>query len=462
MASPMHYDVLIIGSGQAGGPLGTAFAQAGRSVALVERAHVGGTCINEGCTPTKTLVASGRVAYLARRAADYGVRAGPVTIDLPAVRQRKREIVESFREGSERRIVDGGVQLISGEARFTGPRSVEVHLNDGHTALLDADLVFINTGGRPTRPPLDGLDDVPWLDSTSVMELDVVPEHLIVLGGGYIGLEFGQLYRRLGSKVTVVQRGNRLLAREDDDVCLAVARIMEQDGLDVIYEADAQSVGAAHGGIRLRISVAGGQRVVDGSHLLVAVGRSPNTEALNLSAAGIEMNQRGEVIFNNRLETNVPGVYALGDVKGGPQFTHISYDDFRVVQTNLIDGGNASIENRQVPYTVYIDPQLGRVGLTETEARKRGLAIRVASMPMTHVARALEVDESRGLLKAIVDAETDRILGFAALGIEGGEIMSMAQIAMMGNLPWQALRNGIFAHPTLAESFNNLFASLDQ
>jgi pyruvate/2-oxoglutarate dehydrogenase complex dihydrolipoamide dehydrogenase (E3) component len=335
-----------------------------------------------------------------------------------------------------------------------------VALNDGGERAISADLIFINTGGRPARPALDGLGSVGWLDSTSIMELDEVPDHLLVLGGGYIGLEFGQLYRRLGSRVTVIQRGDRLLTREDDDICRAVAEIMEQDGLELLYRADALAVEPSKGGVRIRVKLPAGERALDGSHLLVAVGRTPNTDALNLSAADVEVNERGEIVVNERLETSAPGVYALGDVKGGPQFTHISYDDFRIIRTNLIDGGSASTANRLVPYVVYIDPQLGRVGMTEAEARQRGTDVRVATMPMSRVARALEVDETRGLLKAVVDARTDRILGFAALGIEGGEIMSMVEIAMMGNLPWHALRNGIFAHPTLAESLNNLFGSL--
>ena len=462
MNSQAHYDVVIIGSGQAGGPLASAFAQAGRSVALVEREHVGGTCINDGCTPTKTLIASGRVAYLTRRAEDYGIKVGAVEIDMTRVRERKRRIVERFRRGSQKAIEARGAAIIFGEASFTGPKSLQVRLRAGGIRSIDADLIFINTGARPARPPLRGLDTVDALDSTSIMELDTVPDHLLVLGGGYIGLEFGQLYRRFGSSVTIIQRSDRLLAREDDDVCREVAHIMVQDGLELIYHADAQSVEASDGQIRLRVKLPEGERTLDGSHLLVAVGRTPNTDSLNLEAAGVKLNERREIVVNERLETSAAGVYALGDVKGGPQFTHISYDDFRIVKTNLIDGGSASTAGRLVPYTVYIDPQLGRVGMTETEARKNGFEVRVATMAMRHVARALEVDEPRGLLKAVVDGRTDRILGFAALGIEGGEIMSMAEIAMMGDLPWQSLRNGIFAHPTLAESFNNLLASLEK
>jgi pyruvate/2-oxoglutarate dehydrogenase complex dihydrolipoamide dehydrogenase (E3) component len=461
MAESTHYDVLIIGSGQAGGPLATAFTAAGRRVVLVERDHIGGTCINVGCTPTKTMIASGRIAYLTGRAADYGVRVSRPVIDMEKVRDRKRTIVENFRRGSQSAIEKGGVEIVLGEARFNGPKSVDVSLNDGGEHSITADLIFINTGGRPSRPPLDGLDSVSWLDSTSILELGEVPDHLLVLGGGYIGLEFGQLYRRLGARVTVIQRGDRLLTREDDDICRTVASILEEDGLELLYEAQARSVEPLNGGVRMRVQKPSGERILDGSHLLVGVGRTPNTDGLNLPAAGVGVNDRQEIVVNDRLETSAPGVYALGDVKGGPQFTHISYDDFRIIKTNLIDGGSASIADRLVPYTVYIDPQLGRVGMTEAEARKRGLDVRVATMEMSGVARALEVDESRGMLKAVVDARTDRILGFAALSIEGGEIMSMVEIAMLGNLPWQTLRNAVFAHPTLAEGLNNLFGRLE-
>ena len=289
MASSTHYDVVIIGSGQAGGPLATAFAKKGRHVALVEREHVGGTCINVGCTPTKTLIASGRVAYLAHRGADFGVVTGPIEIDMQKVRDRKRNIVEKFRSGSEKSIETGGVEIVRGEASFTGPRSMSVKLSGGGESAIDSDLIFINTGGRPSRPKLAGLDTVPWLDSSSMLELDTVPDHLLVLGGGYIGLEFGQLYRRLGSRVTVIQRGERLFAREDDDVCQKVAQIMEQDGIELIYQADARSVESVDGEIRMHLDCPLEIEAFRAHDLLVAVGRSPNTEALNLEAAGVQL-----------------------------------------------------------------------------------------------------------------------------------------------------------------------------
>jgi pyruvate/2-oxoglutarate dehydrogenase complex dihydrolipoamide dehydrogenase (E3) component len=455
-----QYDDIVIGAGQSGGPLSTALARAGRKVAIVEREHVGGTCINEGCTPTKTMVASARVAYLARRAADYGVGAGPITVDMKKVRQRKREIVDSFRNGSQSRIESTkGVDLLMGEASFAGEKTVEVRLNAGGTRLLRAERVFINTGARSSRPPLPGLEGVPFLDSTSIMELDVVPEHLLVLGGGYIGLEFGQMFRRFGSHVTIVQRGPRLMGREDADVADAVAEILREDGVEVLLETDAASVERRGDIVVLTVRTAGEERALSGSHLLVAVGRTPNTDRLNLAAAGVETARGGFIKANQRLETSAPGIYALGDVKGGPAFTHISYDDFRILRTNLIEGGSVTIEDRPVPYTMFTDPQLGRIGISEDEARQSGRAIRVAKMPMSYVARALEVDETRGFMKAIVDADSGQILGGAVLGIEGGEMMAQLQLAIMGKLPYTVLRDAIFAHPTLAEAWNNLFSS---
>jgi pyruvate/2-oxoglutarate dehydrogenase complex dihydrolipoamide dehydrogenase (E3) component len=455
-----QYDAIVIGSGHGGTPLAGALAQAGWRTALVEREHVAGTCINEGCTPTKTMVASARAAYLARRGADYGVRTGPVSVDMVRVRQRKRDIVTSFRGGSERRLAGAGVELLMGAASFTGPDVVSVRLNDGAIRILRASTIVINAGARPAAPPLDGLGGVPSLDSTSIMELDAVPEHLLVLGGGYVGLEFGQMFRRFGSEVTVVQRGPALLAREDPDVAEAVVEIMREDGLEVLLDASATRVEPDGSGVRLHVDVAGGTRAIAGSHLLVAAGRRPNSDGLNLAAAGIETDARGFVKVDERLRTNVPGVYAIGDVNGGPAFTHISYDDFRILRANLLEGGDQTTRDRLVPYTVFIDPQLGRVGISETEARASGRPFRVARMPMNYVARALEVDESRGFMKAIVDAESGQILGCAVLGLEGGELMATLQTAMLGKLPYAVLRDAVFAHPTIAESLNNLFSSL--
>lgn len=458
MTPPTRYDAIVIGSGQAGTPLCQALANAGMRTAIVEREHVGGTCVNEGCTPTKTMVASGRVAYLARRGADYGVQTGSITIDMKRVRERKRAIVDSFRNGSQGRIEKtANLELIFGEARFTGPKLVEVLGKDGSKREMAADKFFINAGCRPSVPKLDGLTSIPYLNSTSIMELDAVPEHLLVLGGGYIGLEFGQMFRRFGSRVTIVQSAGQLLGREDTDVASAVLEIVKEDGVDVFLNAKATRVSRAGGKIQLSIQTGEGTKAVEGSHLLVAAGRIPNTDTLNVAAAGIQTDAKGFIKVNEKLETSAKSIYALGDIKGGPSFTHISYDDFRIIRTNVIEKGTASTTGRLVPYTVFIDPQLGRVGMTETEAREQKRSIRVAKMPMNYVARALEMDESRGFMKVIVDADSGQMLGAAILGVEGGEVMSQVQLAMMGKLPYTALRDGIFAHPTLSEALNNLF-----
>jgi pyruvate/2-oxoglutarate dehydrogenase complex dihydrolipoamide dehydrogenase (E3) component len=461
--SEVHYDAVVIGSGQGGTPLARALAEAGRKTALVEREHVAGTCINEGCTPTKTMVASAKTAYVDRRSADYGVHDGPVTVAMPEVRRRKQSIVDSFRASSERRIeATDGLDLIDGEASFMGPRTLAVHKSDGEELEIEADNVFINVGARPASPPIEGLDSVPALNSTSIMELDELPQHLLVLGGSYVGLEFAQMFRRFGSEVTIVQRSGQLMGREDPDVAEAVADIMREDGIEVLLNTQTTRATQEGSQILLTVNTPEGERTLEGSHLLVAAGRPPNTETLDLDAAGIEMDKRGFIKTNERLETSVEGVYAIGDVKGGPAFTHISYDDFRIIRTNLLEGGSATIADRLVPYTMFIDPQLGRIGLSEQQARDQGRDVLVAKIPMSYVARAIEMGETRGLMKAVIDAKTHRILGCAVLGLEGGEIMAMIEIAMMGELPYTALRDAVFAHPTLAESLNTLFATVEE
>jgi pyruvate/2-oxoglutarate dehydrogenase complex dihydrolipoamide dehydrogenase (E3) component len=457
-----QYQAIVIGSGQGGTPLCMALAGAGLRTALIEREHVSGTCINEGCTPTKTMVASARVAYLARRGAAYGIHTGNIDVDMERVRQRKRDIVNSFRNGSQARIgKTSNLDLILGEASFTGPRSALVRLKGGGQRVLSGERIFINAGARPSVPALDGLKDVFFLDSTSIMELSTVPEHLIVLGGGYVALEFGQMFRRFGSRVTIVESAGQLLRREDFDVAAEIVAILKQDGIEVVLNAKATRATQTGAQVHLTVRTGNESRVLDGSHMLVATGRRPNTDLLNVSAAGIAIDGRGFIQVNGKLETSAEGIFALGDIKGGPAFTHISYDDFRILRTNIIEKGNATTHGRLIPYTVYIDPQLGRIGLSEAEARAQNKNVRVAKMPMTNVARALETDETRGFMKAIVDAVTGQILGAAVLGIEGGEIMSMLELAMMGKLPYTVLRDAVFAHPTLAESLNNLFAHFE-
>lgn len=453
------YDAVIIGAGQAGGPLSSALAGAGWKTMLVEREAVGGTCINWGCTPTKTMISSARVAHLARRAGDYGVHTGSVSVNLAEVRQRKRDIVDSFRSSSRQAIEESEAELIFGEGRFTGPKTLEIALRAGGTRQVEADNIFINTGSRPRIPEIDGLDRVPYLDSTSIMELGTTPEHLVIIGGGYIALEFGQMFHRFGSRVTILQRGTQLMSREDEDVAEAMTDMLRDEGLDVWLEAETQAVTQDGEQLTLSVNTPQGEQTLHGSHLLIAAGRVPNTPALNLAAAGVET-RRDAIQVNERLETNVPGIYALGDVKGGPAFTHISYDDFRVLRTNLLAEGQATISDRPVPYVLFTDPQLGRIGLSEGQAKDEGRNYRVAKMPMAYAARALEVDETTGLMKAVIDADSQQILGFAMLGIEGGEIMAVIEVAMLGGLPYTTLEQAVFAHPTLAESLNNLFGMI--
>jgi pyruvate/2-oxoglutarate dehydrogenase complex dihydrolipoamide dehydrogenase (E3) component len=457
-----RYDAIVIGTSQGGRFLPVELAEAGQRVALVERGPLGGVCVNTGCTPTKTMVASARLAYLARRGAEFGVRTGPVSVDLAAVRERKRSMVGGARENYASRLAQQGLDLIKGEAHFTGPKTLEVALTEGGTQQLTAPLIVIDAGTRPRPLAIAGVDDVPVLDSTSIMELDEVPEHLIMLGGGYIGLEFGQMFRRFGSEVTIIEGAPRLMMMEDEDVADEVAAILRDDGITVLTSTTPLRAERADGGrLRLTVRTEDGERLIEGSHLLSAVGRIPNTEALAAEAAGIRLDDRGYIEVDEYLETSVPGVYAMGDVKGGPAFTHLSYDDYRILRANLIAHQKQSTRDRIVPYTVFIDPQLGRAGLTERQARAQGRAIRVAKLPMGAVIRAIETGETRGFMKVVVDEGSGQILGCAVLGVEGGEIMSIIQVAMLGKLPYTSMANVIFAHPLLAEGLDTLFAMFD-
>ena len=457
-----HYDVIVVGTSQGGRFLPVELAEAGKRVALVERGPLGGVCVNTGCTPTKTMVASARLAYLARRGAEFGVRTGPVSVDLAAVRERKRSMVGGARENYASRLAQEGLDLIQGEAHFTGPKTLEVTLTDGGTRQLTSPLIVIDAGTRSRPLAIPGAADVPVLDSTSIMELDEVPEHLIILGGGYIGLEFGQMFRRFGSEVTIVEGAPRLMMMEDEDVADEVAAILRDDGMTVLTSTTPLQVERTDGGrLRLTVRTEDGERRIEGTQLLSAIGRIPNTEALTPEAAGIRLDDRGFIEVDEYLETSVPGVYAMGDVKGGPAFTHLSYDDYRILHANLINHQKQSTRDRIVPYTVFTDPQLGRAGLTERAARARGREIRVAKLPMGGVIRAIETGETRGFMKAVVDSGSGQILGCAILGVEGGEIMSIIQVAMLGKLPYTAMANAIFSHPLLAEGLNTLFAMFD-
>jgi pyruvate/2-oxoglutarate dehydrogenase complex dihydrolipoamide dehydrogenase (E3) component len=456
------YDVIVIGAGQGGGPIASAFATSGQTVALIEREFAGGTCVNWGCTPTKTMIASGRVAHLARRGGDYGVETGEITIDMTTVRQRKREVVEMFRQGSRSSIDDTqGLDFVQGDARFTGDKKVEVTLDDGGSRTMQAKTIVLDVGERPRPLDIDNPDSVTLLDSTTVMELDALPEHLLVIGGGYVGLEFAQLFRRLGARVTVVHRGEQLLSREDQDIGEAVADVLRDDGITLMLATTPVRVQRGIAGLDVTVRSGSGEMdSISVSHVLAAAGRIPNTDSLDVGKTGLELDDKGYVQTNERLETAVSGIYAIGDIRPAPKFTHLSYDDYRILQANLIDGGSRSVDDRPTPYTTFIDPQLGRIGLTEREARERGIPYKVGKLKMVSVARAIETAETRGLIKVLVSSETERILGAAVLGIEGGEVAAMIQIAMMGDLRYTALRDGVFAHPNLAEALNKVFGTL--
>ncbi len=460
-----QFDAVVIGSGQGGNPLARAMAKYGWNTAVVERRFAGGTCVNDGCTPTKTMVASAKVAEQARRGAEYGVQCGAVSIDMARVYARKQEIVLGGRESNAKGLEEAGCTLIFGEGSFSeeqpgaGRYAIDVRVQDGSVRQLMSPRVFLNTGERPHVPKLDGLEQVPYLDSTSIMELQTLPEHLLVLGGGYIALEFAQMFRRFGSRVTVVEHGERIASHEDDDIADCMAEILREDGIEIFTNAKAIRVAGAEGSVALDIEVSGVASSLQGTHLLIATGRTPNTDALKLERVGAKLDEKSYVQVNERLETGVPGIWALGDVKGGPAFTHISYDDFRILRANLLERGSCSTKDRLLPYCMFIDPELGRVGLSEKQAREAGLDVRVAVMPAKRVARANEMAETRGMWKAIVDRASGEILGAAILGVNGGEVVTQIQLAMMGGLKYTRLREAVFIHPALAEGLNVLFDS---
>ena len=448
----MKYDAVVIGSGQGGNPLALRLADQGWTVALIEKEHLGGTCINTGCTPTKTMVARAQVAHYARNAARWGVRTGEVSVDLPAIVAQKDRVVQSFRSGQQTKVDSRkSLHLYRGQARFVGPLAVTVE-----DRVLESERIFINTGTRPAIPRLEGLDRVDYLTNASLMELQDLPEHLQVLGAGYIGLEFGQMFRRFGSRVTIIHSHDQILPREDADVAGELHKVLESEGVNFVLKARTTRVQKTNGQIVLTLDGSSGQTTLSGSHLLVAVGREPNTGDLGLEKAGVETDGRGYIKVNGRLETNVPGIWALGDVKGGPAFTHISYNDYQIICGNLLENKSLSIDNRIVPYSVFTDPQLGRVGMTEKEARLSGCALKIGKIPMSWVARAIERDETAGLMKLIVDARDDRLLGAAILASEGGELVQMLGTLMLASLPYTLLKGAVYIHPTLSEGFFTL------
>lgn len=448
----MTFDVIVIGSGQAGVPLATRLAAAGRQVLLAERADLGGTCVNTGCTPTKTMVASARAAYVARNAARLGVHAGPVRVDLAAIVDRKDKVVRQWREGVGRRLQAERLTVARGLARFTGERTVEVG-----GAAHDAAVVIINTGARAVVPALEGLAQVPFLDNSTVMQLREVPEHLIVLGGGYIGCEFGQMFRRFGARVTIVDRSGHLMAREDPEISSALEDAFRGEGIDLRLRAKVARVAAESGGVALRLEDGGELR---GSHLLVATGRRPNTFDLCCDKAGVALDSRGYVVADDGYRTSAAGVYAVGDVLGGPQFTHTSWDDHRILFDALSGRPHRSRHDRNIPYTAFTDPQVAGVGLTEKEARARGVAFEAATLPFGNVARAIEVDEKAGLMKVLVDPGSGRVLGAAIVGAEAGELIHVFIALMEARASARAIVDAEFVHPTFAEGVQSLLMKL--
>ncbi|MBD2000092.1 mercuric reductase [Leptolyngbya sp. FACHB-541] len=458
-----HYDDIIIGGGKAGKTLAPALVADGRKTALVERSltMIGGSCPNIACIPSKTMVASAATANTVRNSAAYGIHTAPPTVDMAAVIQRKRSVVQSLRPINLNILNTAlGDNLIIGTARFVAPKTIEVATDEGTTRLLTAERLFINTGTRPLIPSVLGLKEAGFLTSESIMELEQLPEHLIVLGSGYIGLEFAQMFRRFGSRVTVIGQSGQILSQHDPDIAIAVQTLLERDGIDFLLKAKVLKVDRTGNATQLQIQVGDRQVSLEGSHLLIAVGRAPTTDSLNLAAAGVATDARGFIPVNDRLETNVPNIWALGDVNGGPQYTHVALDDYRIVKANLIDGSNRSTSDRVVPSSLFIEPELAQVGLTETQARQQGYAIRVAKLDASNIMRAVTEGQTTGLMKAIVDTETGRILGCTLFCHAAGEVISTVQMVMQAQMPYTVLRDGILTHPTMTEGLNILFSKV--
>jgi pyruvate/2-oxoglutarate dehydrogenase complex dihydrolipoamide dehydrogenase (E3) component len=475
MAQPNSYQDLVLGSGAGGKLLSWHLARSGRRVAVVERRYIGGSCPNINCLPSKNEIWSAKVADLLHHAAQFGIITGSVAVDMARVRQRKREMVEGLIALHLDLYKQSGAELIMGDGRFVAPKTLEVRLRDGGTQVLTGERVFLNLGTHGTIPPIAGLADARPLTNIELLELDRLPAHLIVLGGGYVGLEFAQAYRRFGSRVTVIQRGPQLVDHEDPDVAEAIAQLLADEGIEVLVSAEVLQV-EGHSGKSVRLNVrtpltpspsppggrgegVRGERLIEGSDILVATGRTPNTAGIGLDTLGVRLDERGYVQVNDRLETTAPGVWAIGECAGSPQFTHVSEDDFRIIRDNLA-GGNRTTRDRLIPFCLFTDPPLARVGLTETEARRQGVAVRIARLPMGAVLRTWATGEARGFMKALIDTRTDRILGFTMFGPEAGEVMAVVQTAMLAGMPYTGLRDAILAHPTMAEGLGPLFSAV--
>lgn len=451
------FDAIIIGAGQSGMPLARQISKKGLKVALIEEGKIGGTCINDGCSPTKTMVASAKVAHTVRRAADFGVEVNGFKIDQQAIRTRKEHIVNLFRGGAESGLKKAGVvDIFKGRGRFKTDKIIEVTDAEGGSTEIQGKKIFINTGSETIIPDIEGLQDVPYLTSTTIMDLEETPEHLIILGGGYIGLEFGQMFRRFGSAVTILDRAGRLVPKEDEDVCEEISRIFHQEKIKTIFDAETYRVTQDKGKITLHYRIGGNTQQVTSSHLLVAVGRAPSADRLGLESIGVKRTEKGFVEVNEYFESSIKDIYALGDVAGSPPFTHMAYHDAALTFEHVYENSSRSNKDRLSPYCVFIDPQLARIGLNEQEAKQQNIPYKVGKFWMKHAGRPLETDEKDGFFKVLVDPQTGQILGATILSMDGGEILAVIQMAMIGKVPYQVIQTLPIAHPTLAESLNNL------
>jgi pyruvate/2-oxoglutarate dehydrogenase complex dihydrolipoamide dehydrogenase (E3) component len=458
MSQPERFDTLVLGSGEGGKYLAWHMAQSGRRTAVVERRWIGGSCPNVNCLPSKNEIWSAKVAQLVHNAGRFGSVTGPAAIDMAKVRQRKRDMIEGLVAMHLQRYKASGAELIMGTGRFVAPNTLEVSLNDGGTRMLVGDKVFLNVGTHAAVPNVPGLQAAQPLTNIEALELDYVPSHLIVLGGGYVGLEFAQAYRRFGSRVTILEVGPQLAGREDPDVAEEVRRILSDEGIDILAGTETVRVEGRSGeNVSLLVRSSVGEQALEGSDILVAAGRSPNTTGIELEVAGVELDGRGYIKVNDRLETTAPGVWAIGECAGSPQFTHVSFDDFRIIRDNLAGGGRTT-RGRLVPYCMFTDPPLARVGLNEADAQRQGVAVRVAKLPASAVLRTRTIDETQGFMKALIAADDDRILGFTMVGSEAGEVMAAVQTAILAELPYTKLRDAILTHPTMAEGLGSLLS----
>jgi pyruvate/2-oxoglutarate dehydrogenase complex dihydrolipoamide dehydrogenase (E3) component len=460
MADAEKYDILVLGSGEAGKWTAWTMADEGHRTAMVERKWLGGSCPNIACLPSKNVIYSARVASLARRGAEFGLEMDKLRINMAGVQQRKREMVEAEYQFHAKRTKDAGIELVMGEGSFVAPKTVEVALNDGGIRRIVVERVFLDLGSHSTLPDVPGLSAANPMTHIELLDLDRLPRHLIVIGGGYIGLELAQAVRRFGSAVTVIERSDQLAEREDTDVGAALLDLFHDEGIEVLLGTQVSRVEGLSGKeVRVYAKDARGERIIEGTDLLVSVGRTPNTKGIGLEQAGIELDQRGYIKVNDRLETTASNVWAMGDCAGSPQFTHVAYHDFRVVHDNL-KGGNRTTKDRIVPFCMFTDPELARVGRNETEAKRDKIEYRVAKLPMANVLRTHTIAETRGFMKMLIGKESDEIVGFTAFGIEASELMAAVQTAMVGRLPYTVLQNAIFAHPTMAEGLSPLLASV--